>query len=81
MLVALELVCDLGTNVVYVEPQWPNSHNCIHLTGAEPRPAPLRLDAGGWHLDLDALFARDPAASLLATELLKQINALLGPHE
>lgn len=58
MLVALELVADLGTNVVYVEPQWPNSHNCIHLAGAEPRPAPLRLDAGGWHLDLDALFAR-----------------------
>lgn len=58
MLVALELVADLGTNVVYVEPQWPNSHNCIHLTGAEPRPAPLRLGADGWHLDLDALFAR-----------------------
>lgn len=58
MLVALELVCDLGTNVVYVEPQWPNSHNCIHLVGGERRPVPLRLDDAGWHLDLDRLFAR-----------------------
>lgn len=58
MLVALELVCDLGTNVVYVEPQWPNSHNCIHLVGGEPRPVPLQLGDAGWRLDLDRLFAR-----------------------
>ncbi len=58
MLVALELVCDLGTNVVYLEPQWPNSHNCIHLVGGEPRPVAMRLDDAGWHLDLDRLFAR-----------------------
>ena len=58
MLLALELVADVGSNVVYVEPQWPNSHNCIHLVGAEPRPVPLRLDGSGWQLDLDRVFAR-----------------------
>lgn len=58
MLLALELVCDLGTNVVYLEPQWPNSANCIHLVGGEPRPVAMRLDEGGWHMDLDRLFAR-----------------------
>lgn len=58
MLAALGLVCDLGTNVVYVEPQWPNSHHCIHLLGGEPRPVPLRLNDAGWRLDLDRVFAR-----------------------
>ncbi len=58
MLLAMELVADMGANVAYVEPQWPNSHNCAHLVGAEPRPVPLRLDGSGWHLDLDQLFAR-----------------------
>ena len=58
ILLALELVCDLGSNVVYVEPQWPNSHNCIHLVGGEPRPVPMGYDVEGWRLDLDRVFAR-----------------------
>lgn len=54
---ALELLVDLGTNVVYVAPQWPNIHNAIHLIGGEPRPLALDFDKG-WRLDLDKLFAR-----------------------
>ncbi|MBA3446879.1 MAG: pyridoxal phosphate-dependent aminotransferase [Pseudaminobacter sp.] len=53
---ALELLVDVGTNVVYVAPQWPNIHNAIHLIGGEPRPFPLDFD-GGWRLDLEKLFA------------------------
>jgi aspartate aminotransferase len=53
---ALELLVDLGTNVVYVAPQWPNIHNAIHLIGGEPRPFALDFD-GDWRLDLDRLFA------------------------
>ncbi|MET0599886.1 MAG: pyridoxal phosphate-dependent aminotransferase [Mesorhizobium sp.] len=53
---ALELLVDLGTNVVYVAPQWPNIHNAIHLIGGEPRPLALDFD-GDWRLDLDRLFA------------------------
>ncbi|WP_048645402.1 pyridoxal phosphate-dependent aminotransferase [Nitratireductor soli] len=57
LFLALEMLVDLGTNVVYVEPQWPNIHNAIHMVGGEPRPVPLRFD-GDWRLDLDALFDR-----------------------
>jgi len=53
---ALSLLVDVGTNVVYVAPQWPNIHNAIHLVGGEPRPVPLRFDTD-WRLDLDKLFA------------------------
>ena len=53
---ALELLVDVGTNVVYIEPQWPNIHNAIHLTGGEPRPFALDFD-GDFRLDLDRLFA------------------------
>lgn len=54
--IALEMLVDLGTNVVYVAPQWPNIHNAIHLIGGEPRPVALDFDTD-WRLDLDKLFA------------------------
>lgn len=54
--IALSLIAEVGTNVVYVAPQWPNIHNAIHLIGAEPRPVALDY-RNGWHLDLDRLFA------------------------
>ena len=53
---ALSLLVDVGTNVVYVAPQWPNIHNAIHLVGGEPRPVSLGFDTD-WRLDLDKLFA------------------------
>ena len=55
--IALELLVDVGTNVVYVAPQWPNIHNAIHLIGGEPRAVSLDFDTD-WRLDLDKLFAR-----------------------
>ena len=39
LFMALELLVDVGTNVVYVEPQWPNIHNAIHLTAASRGPS------------------------------------------
>ncbi|MGO4436673.1 pyridoxal phosphate-dependent aminotransferase [Rhizobium sp. RAF56] len=54
---ALEMLVDVGTNVVYVAPQWPNIHNAIHLIGGEPRPHFLDFDTD-FRLDLDKLFAR-----------------------
>ncbi|NLS06037.1 pyridoxal phosphate-dependent aminotransferase [Rhizobium sp. P32RR-XVIII] len=54
--IALQLLVDVGTNVVYVAPQWPNIHNAIHLIGGEPRPVSLDFDTD-WRLDLDKLFA------------------------
>lgn len=57
LFLALELVAETGDNVVYLEPQWPNIRNAIHVTGAEPRAVSLREIAGVWTLDLEALFA------------------------
>lgn len=57
VMLAMELLLDVGTNAVYIEPQWPNIHNAIHLVGGEPRPVALAFD-GEWRLDLDAVFAR-----------------------
>ena len=54
---ALELLVDTGTNVVYLAPQWPNIHNAIHVIGGEPRPFSLDFRDGDWRLDLDGLFA------------------------
>jgi aspartate/methionine/tyrosine aminotransferase len=54
---ALELLVDVGTNVVYVAPQWPNIHNAIHVIGGEPRPFSLEFRDNDWRLDLDRLFA------------------------
>jgi aspartate aminotransferase len=57
LLIALGLIVDLGQNVVYVEPQWPNIHNLIHLSGGEPRPVPLSLVDGEWKLDMERIAA------------------------
>ncbi len=54
---ALDLVVDAGTNVVYIEPQWPNIRSAIQIAGGEPRAVPLDFERGSWRLDLDRLFA------------------------
>jgi aspartate aminotransferase len=54
---ALDLLVDSGTNIVYVEPQWPNIPSAIQMAGGEPRPVALDLVDGDWRLDLDKLFA------------------------
>lgn len=59
VLIALQLLVDAGTNVVYAEPQWPNIRNAIHLVGGEPRPVAMTFDLQrGWRLDLERLFQR-----------------------
>jgi len=52
---AFQLILDLGQNVVYLEPQWPNIANLIHLSGGEGRPVPLAFRDGDWRLDMDAV--------------------------
>jgi len=42
---------------VFVEPQWPNIANALHMVGAEPRPVPLAFRDNDWRLDLDRVFA------------------------
>jgi aspartate/methionine/tyrosine aminotransferase len=57
VMLAFMLTVDAGSNVVYVEPQWPNIRRAVELSAAEPRPVPLTETEGGWRLDLDRLFA------------------------
>jgi aspartate aminotransferase len=52
---AFQLVLEPGHNVVYLEPQWPNIANLIHLSGGEGRPVPLAFRGGDWRLDLEAV--------------------------
>lgn len=54
--IALELIVDLGTNVVVLEPQWPNVINAVEMIGGQARPVALDFD-GEWRLDLDRVFA------------------------
>ncbi|NGO51674.1 aminotransferase class I/II-fold pyridoxal phosphate-dependent enzyme [Mesorhizobium camelthorni] len=53
---ALQLVAEMGSNVVYIEPQWPNIRNAIHVIGAEPRPVFLKQVNGSWSLDLEDIY-------------------------
>ncbi len=53
LLVAMSLIVDLGQNVVYIEPQWPNIHNIIHLVGGQPRPVPMAMVEGDFALDME----------------------------
>ena len=57
LLLAFALILDLGQNVVYLEPQWPNIRNLIHLCGGEPRAVPLGFVDNDWALDLDRIKA------------------------
>ncbi len=56
LLIAMEMVCDAGDNVVYIEPQWPNIRRVIHLVGGEPRAVSLDIDGADLSLDLDKVF-------------------------
>lgn len=58
VLLAMELIADAGTNIVLLEPQWPNIARVVHLVGAETRPVAMVPGANGWVLDLDAVAAR-----------------------
>ncbi len=58
VLLAMELIADIGTNVVLLEPQWPNIGRVVHLVGAETRAVAMQPGPEGWVLDLDAVAAR-----------------------
>jgi aspartate aminotransferase len=57
MLTAQALI-DEGDNLVIVAPVWPNIAAAVTVMGGEPRLVSLdRQPGGGWHLDLERLFA------------------------
>jgi aspartate/methionine/tyrosine aminotransferase len=53
-----QALIDEGDNLVIVAPVWPNIAAAVTVMGGEPRLVSLdRQPGGGWHLDLERLFA------------------------
>ena len=89
VLLAMELVADLGTNIVVIEPQWPNVRHAAHLVGADTRRVALHPGPGGWTLDLDemkracdartrAIFLSTPSNPCGWTATTAELEALLA---
>ncbi len=55
MLDALFCLTDPGDEVVLTDPTYAGMLNRVRLVGAVPRLVPLRVEAGEWRLELDAL--------------------------
>jgi aspartate aminotransferase len=51
ILLALQLACGPGDNVVVIDPVWPNAGGAARLVGAEVRSVRMDLLADGWTLD------------------------------
>jgi len=54
---ALLVLTDPGDEVILTDPTYAGMFQRVRLAGAEPRLVPLRGDASGWRLDLEALHA------------------------
>ena len=57
LLNALLVLTDPGDEVILTDPTYAGMLQRVRLVGAEPRLVPLRGDADGWRLELDALRA------------------------
>ncbi|GAB4166889.1 MAG: pyridoxal phosphate-dependent aminotransferase [Thalassobaculales bacterium] len=57
IMIALQMICDPGDEVVIVGPVWPNIRSAVAVQGGVVREASLHLSEEGWTLDLDRLFA------------------------
>ena len=51
IMLAIQLVCEPGDNIVAVDPVWPNTGGMARLVGAEVRSARMDHGQGGWRLD------------------------------
>jgi aspartate/methionine/tyrosine aminotransferase len=55
IMLALQLTCEAGDNLVVVEPVWPNAGGMAGLLGCEVRRVRMDHGANGWSLDLERL--------------------------
>ncbi len=57
IMLAIQLVCEAGDNIIAIDPVWPNTGGMARLVGAEVRS--VRMDHGpdGWSLDPGKLAA------------------------
>jgi aspartate aminotransferase len=58
LMLTTQALIDAGDNLVIVAPVWPNIAAAVSIMGGEPRLVALDpVAGGGWHLDLERLFA------------------------
>jgi len=57
IMLALQLTCDPGDNIVVVDPVWPNTAGMAEVLGVEVRRARMDHGQGGWTFDPDRLAA------------------------
>lgn len=55
IMLALQLTCEAGDNIVAVDPVWPNTAGMASLLGVELRQARMDLGQGGWTIDPEKL--------------------------
>ena len=52
IMLAIQLTCQGGDNIIAVDPVWPNTGGMARLVGAEVRSAKMNHGQGGWRLDV-----------------------------
>ncbi len=57
IMLAIQLACEPGDNIIAVDPVWPNAGGMARVVGAEVRSARMDLGQGGWTLDVDRVAA------------------------
>ena len=55
IMLALQLTCEAGDNIVVVDPVWPNTAGMAGLLGVEVRRARMDHGQGGWTIDPENL--------------------------
>jgi len=76
------LLADPGDCVLVPSPSYPLFGLLAELESVEPKPYPLRLRDGRWHIDLDALRAAAPGArALLLVHPNNPTGSLASPDE
>ena len=57
IMLAVQLACEVGDNLIAVDPVWPNAGGMARLVGAEVRSVRMDHGQGGWTLDPDKVAA------------------------
>jgi aspartate aminotransferase len=57
IMLAIQLACEPGDNVIAIDPVWPNAGGMARLVGAQVRSARMDYGQGGWTLDVDKVAA------------------------
>ncbi len=53
IMLAIQLSCEAGDNLIVVDPVWPNAGGMARIVGAEVRSVRMEHGQGGWTLDPD----------------------------